>query len=186
MNVKGYDETEGRNIISSETGSAGIYETLRRSDPDLAAIPNKVSTLDRRLHMKAARPRSLDLSNWSVDSRSSLYTSSGSEDSASHTHTIIPSGTTCATTTTCVDSAQRTMTLKRPAQQRNSSKPPGDTPRTVLILSGILSEFFLVYFQIIFLRHDLMQYLIFQAVEVIINTNRTTTNAKTRFLVHQI
>ncbi|XP_017779144.1 PREDICTED: rho guanine nucleotide exchange factor 10-like protein isoform X2 [Nicrophorus vespilloides] len=59
-----------------------VYESLRRSDPELAAIPAKVSTLDRRLKMKVSRPRSLDLSNWSVDSRSSsLYTSSGSEES---------------------------------------------------------------------------------------------------------
>lgn len=58
------------------------YENLRRSDPELAAIPAKVTTLDRRLRMKVSRPRSLDLSNWSVDSRSSsLYTSSGSEES---------------------------------------------------------------------------------------------------------
>jgi len=36
------------------------------------------------LRMKVGRPRSLDLSNWSVDSRSSsLYTSSGSEESMS-------------------------------------------------------------------------------------------------------
>jgi Rho guanine nucleotide exchange factor 10 len=60
------------------------FESLRRgsSDPDLAAIPSKVSTLDRRLKMKTGRPRSLDLSNWSVDSRSSsLFSSSGSEES---------------------------------------------------------------------------------------------------------
>jgi len=60
------------------------YDTIRRgsSDPDLAAIPSKVSTLDRRLKMKTGRPRSLDLSNWSVDSRSSsLFSSSGSEES---------------------------------------------------------------------------------------------------------
>ncbi|VVC87730.1 unnamed protein product [Leptidea sinapis] len=61
-------------------GSGG--ETLRRSDPELAAIPFRVSTLDRRLRMRAGRPRSLDLSSWSVDSRaSSLCTSSGSEES---------------------------------------------------------------------------------------------------------
>lgn len=67
-----------------ESGTLGEppYETLRRSDPELAAIPAKVSTLDRKLRMKVSRPRSLDLSNWSVDSRSSsLYTSSGSEES---------------------------------------------------------------------------------------------------------
>lgn len=63
------------------------YETLRRSEPELAAIPAKVSTLDRRLRMKVSRPRSLDLSNWSVDSRSSsMYTSSSSEESMALRH----------------------------------------------------------------------------------------------------
>lgn len=58
------------------------YESLRRSEPELATIATKVTTLDRRLRLKVSRPRSLDLSNWSVDSRSSsLYTSSGSEES---------------------------------------------------------------------------------------------------------
>ncbi|KAK3912010.1 Rho guanine nucleotide exchange factor 10 [Frankliniella fusca] len=74
MYVKDYD--------GEETVTDPAYESLRRSDPELAAIPGKVSTLDRQLRLKASRPRSLDLSNWSVDSRtSSLYTSSGSEDS---------------------------------------------------------------------------------------------------------
>lgn len=59
------------------------YENLRRSDPELAAnLPAKISTLDRRLRLKVSRPRSLDLSNWSVESKSSsMYTSSGSEES---------------------------------------------------------------------------------------------------------
>lgn len=71
------DYTGEENILTDP-----VYESLRRSDPELAAIPGKVSTLDRRLRMKVSRPRSLDLSNWSVDSRSSsLYTSSGSEES---------------------------------------------------------------------------------------------------------
>ncbi|XP_053609113.1 rho guanine nucleotide exchange factor 10-like protein isoform X2 [Plodia interpunctella] len=62
------------------SGSGG--DALRRSDPELAAIPFRVSTLDRRIRMRAGRPRSLDLSSWSVDSRaSSLCTSSGSEES---------------------------------------------------------------------------------------------------------
>lgn len=75
MYVKDYEGDE--NILTDP-----VYESLRRSDPELAAIPGKVSTLDRRLKMKVSRPRSLDLSNWSVDSRSSsLYTSSGSEES---------------------------------------------------------------------------------------------------------
>lgn len=66
----------------TENLMAPSYENLRRSDPDLAAIPGKMSTLDRRLRMKVSRPRSLDLSNWSVESKSSsIYTSSGSEES---------------------------------------------------------------------------------------------------------
>lgn len=77
MYVKDYEN-------ENSSGIDPIYETLRRSDPELAAIPNKVSTLDRRLKMKITRPRSLDLSNWSVDSHaSSLYTSSGSEENLS-------------------------------------------------------------------------------------------------------
>lgn len=75
MYVKDYESEDGALVDPT-------YESLRRSDPELAAIPGKVSTLDRRLKMKVSRPRSLDLSNWSVDSRSSsLYTSSGSEES---------------------------------------------------------------------------------------------------------
>ncbi|RZC33437.1 RhoGEF domain containing protein [Asbolus verrucosus] len=82
MYIKDYEGEE--NILTDP-----IYESLRRSDPELAAIPNKVSTLDRRLKMKVSRPRSLDLSNWSVDSRSSsLCTSSGSEESMAIRHGI--------------------------------------------------------------------------------------------------
>lgn len=77
MYVKDYEGEDS----ALNGGTDPIYESLRRSDPELAAIPGKVSTLDRRLRLKASRPRSLDLSNWSVDSRSSsLYTSSGSEE----------------------------------------------------------------------------------------------------------
>lgn len=76
--VKEDYEAEDGAIGNMMDGSA--YENLRRSNPEL--IPIKVSTLDRRLRMKVTRPRSLDLSNWSVDSRSSsMYTSSGSEES---------------------------------------------------------------------------------------------------------
>ena len=126
MNIKGYDDADGNTLAVGATASA-MYETLRRSDPDLAAIPAKVSTLDRRLQMKAARPRSLDLSNWSVDSRSSLYTtSSGSEDSASHT----------MTTTSSTPSSAANATLKRPQRMLGSPKSGLDIPRTVLTLSG--------------------------------------------------
>lgn len=72
-----YEQEQGQSSLMDPS-----YETLRRSEPELAAIAAKVTTLDRRLRIKVSRPRSLDLSNWSVDSRSSsLYTSSGSEES---------------------------------------------------------------------------------------------------------
>ncbi|KAK9877071.1 hypothetical protein WA026_016100 [Henosepilachna vigintioctopunctata] len=80
MYIRGYEDED--NLLTDT-----IYESARRSDPELAAIPNKVSTLDRRLKMKVSRPRSLDLSNWSVDSRSSsIFTSSGSEESMAVKH----------------------------------------------------------------------------------------------------
>lgn len=71
-----------KDFENEETGNTDpIYESLRRSDPDLSTLPGKISTLDRRLKMKTSRPRSLDLSNWSVESHtSSVYTSSGSEE----------------------------------------------------------------------------------------------------------
>ena len=132
MNIKDYEDGDGSGLMCGGSGTGAgtvnsMYETLRRSDPDLAAIPAKVSTLDRRLHMKAGRPRSLDLSNWSVDSRSSLYTSSGSEDSASQQMT--PSATMLT--------IRQTSTLKHSQQHDPStSKSSVDTPRTVLTLSG--------------------------------------------------
>lgn len=145
MNVKDF-EAEGDGVPGGSgvhSGAVGsMYETLRRSDPDLAAIPAKVSTLDRRLHMKASRPRSLDLSNWSVDSRSSLYTtSSGSEDSASHHggSTLTPGSTLPSSSM----SSATVSTLKRDGQQHQQAGRPGhssssgpDAPRTVLTLSG--------------------------------------------------
>ena len=74
MNCKDFENEEAANTDP-------IYESLRRSDPDLSALPGKISTLDRRLKLKTSRPRSLDLSNWSVESHtSSVYTSSGSEE----------------------------------------------------------------------------------------------------------
>jgi Rho guanine nucleotide exchange factor 10 len=76
------EETRTGNLLNSS------FECLRKSDPELSSITAKISTLDRRLKMKTSRPRSLDLSNWSVGSHSSsshsyLYSSSGSDDNMS-------------------------------------------------------------------------------------------------------
>ena len=81
LNVRDYEEeplVPGENSLSS----LSRYDSMRRSDPELA-LPSQVSTLDRRLRLKASRPRSLDLSTWSMDSRASsacTTASSGSED----------------------------------------------------------------------------------------------------------
>lgn len=83
LNVQNYDDDS---IGTPECGSLNLsrYDSMRRSDPELA-IPAQLSTLDRRVRLKASRPRSLDLSTWSVDSRASsacTTTSSGSEENA--------------------------------------------------------------------------------------------------------
>ena len=80
LNVHEYEDDEPMNI--GEGLLLSRYDSLRRSDPELA-VPAQVSTLDRRVRLKASRPRSLDLSTWSMDSRASsacTTTSSGSED----------------------------------------------------------------------------------------------------------
>ena len=155
MYVKDYEGEDG----ALNGGTDPIYESLRRSDPELAAIPGKVSTLDRRLRLKASRPRSLDLSNWSVDSRSSsLYTSSGSEETlplrnggsrSVSRHGSNVSGTAVQPTSNGSAEISANVVLESPAavttgQVETSSKPvpkgastPTDTSRrTVITLMG--------------------------------------------------
>ncbi|XP_023289860.1 rho guanine nucleotide exchange factor 10-like protein isoform X2 [Orussus abietinus] len=144
MYVKDYEN-------ENSSGIDPVYETLRRSDPELAAIPNKVSTLDRRLKMKITRPRSLDLSNWSVDSHaSSLYTSSGSDENLSlkadklsrNSSTASRNGPSDLSTTgnSIAAPIQETGTVDKP--MANGKKPSKsvqqfDQPkRTVLTLMG--------------------------------------------------
>lgn len=143
MYVKDYEN-------ENSSGIDPIYETLRRSDPELAAIPNKVSTLDRRLKMKITRPRSLDLSNWSVDSHaSSLYTSSGSEENLSlkagklsrNSSTASRNGPyDVAITSTVVPTVQETTTIgksKGNGKKISKTMQQVDQPkRTVLTLMG--------------------------------------------------
>lgn len=118
-----------------------VYESLRRSDPELAAIPGKVSTLDRRLRMKVSRPRSLDLSNWSVDSRSSsLYTSSGSEESMAVRRSVSRNSSSvsasrqlndvCENSVVVVEKQGKTLT------KNNCSVIDNNARRTVITLMG--------------------------------------------------
>lgn len=119
MYVKDYEN-------DTSSGIDPIYESLRRSDPELAAIPNKVNTLDRRLKMKITRPRSLDLSNWSVDSHaSSLYTSSGSEENLSKIGKLSRNSSTASGHTTTAPYLEALI----PPVNGNKNKEPTTMPR---------------------------------------------------------
>ena len=76
LNVRDYD------CDSTELGRT--CQEIHRSDPELDTIPYRVSTLDRRVTMKSQRPRSLDLSSWSVESRGSCHTTSSSDTSSEY------------------------------------------------------------------------------------------------------
>jgi Rho guanine nucleotide exchange factor 10 len=120
MNVRDYEED------SPAKANADFEAALRKSgsDPELAAIPRKVSTLDRRLRINSSRPRSLDLSNWSVDSRSSsIYTSSGSEDSVQVPGLMVAPSSKLATSTPVPPVAE-------------GPKAAVETARTVITLIG--------------------------------------------------
>ncbi|KAK8739531.1 hypothetical protein OTU49_003378, partial [Cherax quadricarinatus] len=87
LNVHEYEDEP---MIIGEGFLLSRYDSMRRSDPELA-VPSQVSTLDRRVRLKASRPRSLDLSTWSMDSRASsaCTTSSGSEDGSGVMNSVI-------------------------------------------------------------------------------------------------
>jgi len=74
LNVRDYD------CDSGDLTRQG--DDLRRSDPELSTIPYRVNTLDRRVRMKTSRPRSLDMSSWSVQSRDSAHTNTSSSSDA--------------------------------------------------------------------------------------------------------
>merc|ERR1719208_584974 len=75
LNVRDYDCDSGERI--------SMNDELRKSDPELSTIPYRVSTLDRRVRMKTSRPRSLDMSSWSVESRSSSSQTTSSSEAGS-------------------------------------------------------------------------------------------------------
>lgn len=89
LNVHEYEDEP---MVIGEGLLLSRYDSMRRSDPELA-VPSQVSTLDRRLRLKASRPRSLDLSTWSMDSRASsaCTTSSGSEDGSGIVNSVMSS-----------------------------------------------------------------------------------------------
>ena len=97
MNVENYECHSSSNLDASN-------KDIHTSDPELDTIPyryefidnkhmyiqilrylklifHRIGTLDRRVAFKSNRPRSLDLSSWSVESKASSQTTSSSDGS---------------------------------------------------------------------------------------------------------
>ena len=74
MNVENYECDSTHTLDSNNRDN-------HNSDPELDTIPYKIGTLDRRVAFKSNRPRSLDLSSWSVDTKYSAHTTSSSDGS---------------------------------------------------------------------------------------------------------
>eukprot|EP00088_Acartia_fossae_P030831 TRINITY_DN3181_c0_g3_i1.p1 TRINITY_DN3181_c0_g3~~TRINITY_DN3181_c0_g3_i1.p1 ORF type:complete len:810 (+),score=134.88 TRINITY_DN3181_c0_g3_i1:321-2432(+) len=88
MNLQEYEYSHGELELSTSE--------IHRSDPDLDTIPYRVNTLDRRVTMKSQRPKSLDLSSWSVESRGSNQTTSSSETGSIRTSPSVSRTASCA------------------------------------------------------------------------------------------
>ena len=158
LNVRDYDCDSGELIKQGDD--------LRKSDPELSTIPYRVSTLDRRVRMKTSRPRSLDMSSWSVESRgSSGQTTSSSEagserpspnvsrnasfqsNSPAATISVTPATNSGPPSITSVASSAASSSVSSsshsnatPATQTSQSKTPArpklDNPKTVTTLMG--------------------------------------------------
>lgn len=94
MNVEEYE------VDSTSTSNLeGSRKELRSSDPELETIPYRVETLDRRVVMKSKRPRSLDLSSWSVTSMASGASSHTSSSGSQGTSPTVSRAGSCASDT---------------------------------------------------------------------------------------
>merc|ERR1719383_965193 len=132
MNVGGY-EVESRTSLLE-----GSSQNLRSSDPELDTIPYRVGTLDRRVAMKSQRPRSLDLSSWSMHSGASTDTRSDSNTSDS-SWTIPNHGVTTPATNLKKENTTLTRDITSPTSKENkeSNKSKAEmVQRTVTTLMG--------------------------------------------------
>merc|ERR1719391_26392 len=99
------------NVRDYECDSTDLGRTCNenhRSDPELDTIPYRVSTLDRRVAMKSNRPRSLDLSSWSVESKGSSQTTSSSENGSQKTSPSVSRTASCASDSNTSESSWTT------------------------------------------------------------------------------
>ncbi|CAG7820463.1 unnamed protein product [Allacma fusca] len=136
INVRGLED-EGRFVDP-------LYDALRRSDPELVALDAKISTLDRRLKMRMSRPRSLDLSNWSIDSKISassddsvgVQSSSATVDTTNlqDIHSPSPVSPESTPNQNVPNGASNTNNKKTIGRAKRKNKP--QTERTVVVIVG--------------------------------------------------
>ena len=101
LNVGGYEcESSVRLLDAGDCGS----KELHNSDPELETLQYRIGTLNRNLALKSQRPRSLDLSSWSVESKASSQTTSSSDGSVK-TSPSVSRTASCASDSNTSDSS---------------------------------------------------------------------------------
>jgi len=138
MNVEEYDCDSTNNL-------EGSTKDIHKSDPELDTIPYRIGTLDRRVAMKSNRPRSLDLSSWSVESKGSSQTTSSSENGSQKTSPSVSRTASCASdsntsesswTTNKTNSSTLSKTLTREGKSKDLKSKHEIVQRTVTTLMG--------------------------------------------------
>ena len=138
------------NVGGYECESSGALDTtskeLHNSDPELDTLPYRIGTLNRSLALKTRRPRSLDLSSWSVESKASSQTTSSSDGSVK-TSPSVSRTASCASdsntsesswvSTNRVGSSSMSRTLTRTEEMPGRAENKTETvQRTVTTLMG--------------------------------------------------
>ena len=124
MNEGGGEDTEMMGLCGEllrhcgEEGGAG-GETMRRSDPTLSSM---TSTLDRRLMLRAGRPRSLDLSSASIDSKASAATASTSSEEHHPRHSTATIQEITIPETDCLAKSEETILESSNSHPRNEDE----------------------------------------------------------------
>ena len=145
MNVENYDCQSTNNLDAST-------KELHTSDPELDTLSYRIGTLDRRVAFKSNRPRSLDLSSWSVESKASSQTTSSSDGShgSRKTSPSVSRTASCASDSATSESSwistktngttgtkTKTLTPETPAASAKDAKTKHETvQRTVTTLMG--------------------------------------------------
>ena len=143
LNVGGYECESSVRLLDTNSS-----KELHNSDPELDTIPYRIGTLNRNLALKSTRPRSLDLSSWSVESKTSTQTTSSSSDGSVKTSPSVSRTASCASDSNTSDSSwvsnragsssmSRTLTRAEEERAGGAGERKAETvQRTVTTLMG--------------------------------------------------